>query len=69
MCYSEGTYDEVIHIDRSTDMSCICYNTSYSGSMKPQTRTIQELDKQKIAEQKIIKVAKEMMKDIDNKRG
>jgi len=64
MCYSEGTPDEIIHIDRSTDMTCICYNASYNGQMEPQCRTVQELDKQKSAEQRIIRAAKKIIESI-----
>lgn len=61
LCYNEGTEKEIIHIDRSTDMSCVCYNVSYNGEAKPQCRTVQELDKQRAAELRIIKAAKKMM--------
>jgi uncharacterized protein len=64
LCYNEGTQKEIIHIDRSTDMSCVCYNSSYSGEAKPQCRTVQELDAQRAAEQKVIKAAQKMMESI-----
>jgi len=57
MCYMEGTQNEIIHIDRRSDSMCICYNTSYTGSRDPQHRTVEELDKQKEAERRIINAA------------
>jgi uncharacterized protein len=64
LCYNEGTSKEIIHINRSTNMTCICYNTSYNGEANPQVRTVQELDKQRAAELRIIKVAQKMMENI-----
>jgi len=65
LCYNEGTSEEIIHIDRKTDMTCICYNASYSGELKPQCRTVQELDKQRAAELRIIKAAQKMMEKME----
>jgi len=62
-CYNEGTEQEITHIDRSTDMSCVCYNASYSGEKNPQHRTIQELDKQRAAERRIIEAAQKLIKE------
>ena len=62
LCYNEGTLEEIIHIDRNTDMTCVCYNTSYNGELNPQCRTVQELDKQRAAEQRIIKAAQKLIK-------
>ncbi len=42
-------------------MTCLCYNASYRGEAKPQCRQIQELDKQRVAEQRIIRAAQKMM--------
>jgi uncharacterized protein len=59
MCYSEGTNQEIIHIDRSNDMTCLCYQTNYQGG-EAQFRTINQLDKQRALELKIIKMASDM---------
>jgi hypothetical protein len=40
MCYLEGTPNEIKTIDRSTDHSCICYNTMYSGGRDDQSRIL-----------------------------
>lgn len=61
LCYNEGTPQEIIHIDRSTNMSCVCYNTSYHGEVEPQCRSRQALDEQRKAEQRIIQAAKRLM--------
>ena len=66
LCYNEGTPEEIIHIDRSTDMSCVCYNTSYNGEMKPQCRPVQELDEQRAAELRIIKAAQNLLANTDD---
>ena len=63
LCYNEGTSQEIIHIDRQAGMSCLCYNTSYNGEAKPQYRTLQELDKQRSAELRIIKAAKKLIEE------
>lgn len=68
LCYSEGTSQEIIHIDRKTNMSCVCYNTSYDGEAKPQCRPVQELDKQRAAEQRIIKAAQKMGSYLDREQ-
>lgn len=31
LCYLENTDQEIIHLNKATDMTCICYNTRYSG--------------------------------------
>jgi len=64
LCYSEGTQEEITYIDRSTNMTCLCYNASYNGETKPQCRTVQELDKQRVAEQRIIKAAKKLIGEL-----
>ena len=33
MCYAEGTEDEIITRDDSTDMACMCYNANYTGAL------------------------------------
>jgi len=38
LCYLEGTDEEIIHIDRRNNQTCICYNASYSGLKEPQVR-------------------------------
>jgi len=48
MCYSEGTPDEIIHINRRSDTTCVCYNASYCGEKNPQCRTVKQLDEQKM---------------------
>lgn len=63
LCYLEGTDDEIIHIDRHTDQTCICYNASYSGLKEPQCRPVWELDKEREATQRIIQAAKQMLKE------
>lgn len=35
MCYAEGTDIEIVHSDKSSDITCVCYNSDYSGSMDP----------------------------------
>jgi radical SAM protein with 4Fe4S-binding SPASM domain len=47
LCYLEGTPNEVIHIDRRNDKSCICYQTSYQGPENPQHRPIKALDRER----------------------
>jgi len=46
MCYSEGTQDEIIHINRRSDKGCLCYNANYSGLETPQYRTVEQIDKE-----------------------
>jgi len=65
LCYNEGTSKEIIHIDRSADMVCICYNASYNGKLNPQCRSIQELDKQRQAELRIIRAARKLMEKME----
>lgn len=40
MCYSEGTVDEIITIDGTTEDGCTCYNTSYSKGLEDQARLL-----------------------------
>ena len=65
LCYSEGTNQEIIHINRRSSGTCICYNTSYNGKENPQCRPVQELDKQRKAELRIIKAAQKMMEKME----
>ncbi len=47
MCYSEGTQQEIIHMDKSTETQCLCYMTTYAGDPKPQHRKAQEINEEK----------------------
>lgn len=47
MCYSEGTQQEISHIDKSTDSQCLCYMTNYSGEANAQHRTAQDIQEEK----------------------
>jgi len=40
MCYLEGTPHEIKKLDPSLDFGCHCYNTSYSGGLNDQARSI-----------------------------
>jgi uncharacterized protein len=66
MCYCEGTPKEITHINRSTDTQCICYNTNYSGEREPQRRTLEEIDKQKRAEKRMVDAAIQVMNDFES---
>jgi len=39
-CYEEGTENEIFYRDRSSDISCVCYNTNYTGHRDPQFRRL-----------------------------
>lgn len=46
MCYSEGTPEQLIEVNESSNMTCHCYNTNYSGSPNPSnTRPIRLANK------------------------
>jgi len=45
MCYLEGSEEEIYYRDKSSDTSCICYLTKYSGQRPPpNTRRLVEPD-------------------------
>lgn len=56
-CYSEGTQQEITHIDRSTDTTCLCYNTAYNGDPNPRYTTRNILDKRTEALTKVAEAA------------
>jgi len=47
MCYMEGTEQEIIHIDRQSDVACACYNTNYNHTGSRQYRTIKKRQERK----------------------
>jgi uncharacterized protein len=61
MCYLEGTKNEKIHIDRSTDMTCICNQTSYNGSPNPQHRTIGQIDRDRNQKKKFLELSRKIL--------
>ncbi len=66
MCYCEGQPNEIIHTDKSSEVSCVCYNTNYTGDRNAQYRTAGELRDQKRAEQRIVNAAIKVMKDVED---
>lgn len=40
MCYLEGTESEISVFDPDSEISCVCYNTNYSGPLDPQARPL-----------------------------
>jgi radical SAM protein with 4Fe4S-binding SPASM domain len=60
MCYSEGTDQEIIHLDRSSDRACICDHANYTGDIDAQARPI----KNRRTEQEMIKTFLKLSKRI-----
>ena len=64
-CYQEGTKDEIIHIDRRADYSCMCNHTNYTGPSQPQFRTVEHLDAEKKAMQRVMELSQHFLNELD----
>jgi uncharacterized protein len=69
MCYSEGTDQEIIHINRQTEEGCVCYNTAYNGRVDAQARTIRDIDKEKELKAKFLDLSKRILQTRDEEKS
>jgi len=66
MCYAEGTKEEIIHIDRRNDTTCMCYQTQYMSSKEEKnSRTIQMLDSENELKKRFLDLSKRILQTKD----
>jgi uncharacterized protein len=66
MCYSEGTPEEIKHIDRRTGTMCLCNMTVYNGENNPaSTRQINLVDAERAKLKQIFGVVKQILQSRD----
>lgn len=70
MCYSEGTNEEIKHIDRRTDTQCLCNMAQYLGVNNPaNTRTVKELDDETAKLRQIFGVVKKIIETAEQPKS